>query len=284
MADVIEKIRALDLEHLCDESQRATAVNELYSLLARVESPIRRAWHLSVVVPTQLACLKIAIDLQFFHRWLESHDGAPASFPTLALLVPECGSQLFLRIIRVLSATHILQVNVDNLYEMSSLAKSLGQGNTSAIIDCCFDLVIPAALHAPTFLAATQYDNPTGGEIDNFKDFSGATIWNYLSERPSMSANLHHYMTATGTFRGTWSAIYTPAAQLTGIEDDILVVDIGGSAGHDLQAFRKNFPDAIGKLVLQDLPDVINKATDLDPSILKMGYDFFTEQSVKGET
>jgi hypothetical protein len=60
-----------------------------------------------------------------------------------------------------------------------------------------------------------------------------------------------------------------------------LLVDIGGGRGHDLEAFGKKFPNAKGKLVLQDLPP-IDDISELDQSIMRMKYDFFTEQPIKG--
>lgn len=60
------------------------------------------------------------------------------------------------------------------------------------------------------------------------------------------------------------------------------LVDIGGGAGHDLIEFRQHYPDAPGKLILQDLPAVLKQVEDLDPAIVCMEYDFFEEQPVKG--
>jgi hypothetical protein len=60
------------------------------------------------------------------------------------------------------------------------------------------------------------------------------------------------------------------------------LVDIGGNIGHDLVQFATNYPAHPGRLILQDLPDVINQITDLDLAIDRMKHDFFTEQPVKG--
>lgn len=68
------------------------------------------------------------------------------------------------------------------------------------------------------------------------------------------------------------------------INEDTLLVDIGGSVGHELSEFRRKWPDAPGRPVLQDLPEVIAQAKtmSLHSSIELMGHDFFTEQPVKG--
>lgn len=60
------------------------------------------------------------------------------------------------------------------------------------------------------------------------------------------------------------------------------LVDIGGNVGHDLERFRRRYPNHPGKLILQDLPMMIRQITDLDPAIVRMEYDFHQEQPVKG--
>lgn len=67
-------------------------------------------------------------------------------------------------------------------------------------------------------------------------------------------------------------------------KDAVLLVDIGGSFGHDIGEFHRKFPDAPGQLILQDLPVVIDQVTTLDSKIQRMKYDFFTEQPIKGKS
>lgn len=63
----------------------------------------------------------------------------------------------------------------------------------------------------------------------------------------------------------------------------VLMVDVGGSVGHDILGFHKAHPAQPGRLVLQDLAGQIDS---LDAEALKpvegMVHDFFTEQPVKG--
>lgn len=68
-----------------------------------------------------------------------------------------------------------------------------------------------------------------------------------------------------------------------GAPEDTLMIDIGGGRGHDLEAFRKKFPQAAGKLILQDLPPVIDDIKELHADIIRMKYDFFNPQPLTGE-
>lgn len=65
-------------------------------------------------------------------------------------------------------------------------------------------------------------------------------------------------------------------------KDAVLFVDIAGGVGHYTEQFRSRFPNTSGRLVLQDLPGVIQSSGDLHPRIEKIEYDFLTEQPVKG--
>ncbi|KAF5630765.1 sterigmatocystin 8-O-methyltransferase [Fusarium sp. NRRL 25303] len=59
--------------------------------------------------------------------------------------------------------------------------------------------------------------------------------------------------------------------------DAPLLVDVAGGLGHDIHDFKPP-----KKLILQDLPVVINDVKVIDPSIELMPHDFLTEQPVKG--
>ncbi|KAJ0298226.1 hypothetical protein COL516b_010149 [Colletotrichum fioriniae] len=64
--------------------------------------------------------------------------------------------------------------------------------------------------------------------------------------------------------------------------DAPLLVDVAGGLGHDIDEFKKMYPNHPGKLILQDLPVVINDVKGIDTSIELMGHDFLTEQPIKG--
>lgn len=94
-------------------------------------------------------------------------------------------------------------------------------------------------------------------------------------------------MSAYHQGRPSWmDAGFYPVSQLAqGLKhEDVLLVDVGGSVGHDLSEFQRKWSDMPGRLVLQDLPDVIEQAQSmlLHPRIEATAHDFFTEQPIKG--
>ena len=71
--------------------------------------------------------------------------------------------------------------------------------------------------------------------------------------------------------------------EFSGGEDDVLMVDLGGGGGHDLERFVAEFPKAKGHLVLQDLPATISDIKELSEGIKATAHDFFTPQPIKGK-
>ncbi|ETS84276.1 hypothetical protein PFICI_02301 [Pestalotiopsis fici W106-1] len=72
--------------------------------------------------------------------------------------------------------------------------------------------------------------------------------------------------------------------------DASALVDLGGGTGQILQDFQAAVPEYSGRLVLQEIPDVINVAQSLGvgkesgngPRIELQEHDFFTPQPLKG--
>lgn len=64
--------------------------------------------------------------------------------------------------------------------------------------------------------------------------------------------------------------------------DDVLLVDVGGGLGHDLEELKAKHPQLPGRLVLQDRPEVVRQVQHVSKGIELMEHDFFTEQPIKG--
>jgi hypothetical protein len=64
------------------------------------------------------------------------------------------------------------------------------------------------------------------------------------------------------------------------VDGDVLIVDVGGGYGHDLQKSCDLFPGSY-RTILQDMPETIEGAAVRD-QIKVMAYNFFDPQPVKG--
>lgn len=61
------------------------------------------------------------------------------------------------------------------------------------------------------------------------------------------------------------------------------MVDVAGGRGHDLAAFLARYPDVLGRLVLEDLPHVLEESTVDVGRIEKQAFDLFKPQPIHGE-
>lgn len=108
----------------------------------------------------------------------------------------------------------------------------------------------------------------------------------YLQANNPLGMQFNHHMGGYSRGRPTWMDRFPTQERLivgakTGAED-VLLVDIGGSVGHDLEAFHTRHPSAPGRLILQDLTVVLDQITTLTPTIERQPYDFHTPQPIRG--
>jgi hypothetical protein len=136
------------------------------------------------------------------------------------------------------------------------------------------------------FLTETGWRNPSEPR-NGFFQYANKTemhLFEYLASQPTLFADFNLFMGAVGGSQASWWEWYDVQGRLlTGFTGEVLLVDVGGGRGHELQGFNDKFGK--GKLVLQDLPGVIDGLAEgaLDSSIVRMGNDFFTHQPVQGE-
>jgi hypothetical protein len=108
----------------------------------------------------------------------------------------------------------------------------------------------------------------------------------YVQQDPELFKAFTQLMTRWRGLSKHWTEWYPVQANiLDGAStnaEEIIMVDMGGDRGHDLEIFLKSFPSTHGRLVLQDLPMTIATVPHLTPAIKPTVHDFFTPQPVKG--
>ena len=60
-----------------------------------------------------------------------------------------------------------------------------------------------------------------------------------------------------------------------------LFVDVGGGFGHQCNALRARLPNVPGRVILEDLPAVVARATPAE-GVEVLGHDFMKEQPIQG--
>lgn len=155
-----------------------------------------------------------------------------------------------------------------------------------AAIPSRYDLFLPPAANLPKYMRETKFQNPQGQSAFEFT--YQKTLWEHLGVNPDQQRDCAAYMAGRRGGQIRWLDVFPVASQLEGKmsrgsgDDNVLLVDIGGNQGHDLKIFRKRFPDLPGRLILQDLPEAVNKIPAPLEGIEVMPYNFFTPQLVKG--
>ena len=104
-----------------------------------------------------------------------------------------------------------------------------------------------------------------------------------MATRPKLQHAFNTVMTIARTNRGQEWYEFFPVETKLRVQSDShpVLIDIGGGLGHDLIAFKQKHPILPGKLIIQDLPIVIDSVKDLPSGISAMKHDFFAEQPVK---
>ena len=144
----------------------------------------------------------------------------------------------------------------------------------------------------PAYFEQTGYRCPTNPLAAPMQYAFGTDLgfWDMIEKDPRASQDFDTFMTASRKNRpifADWFPVqkqilngYQPAAEEK--EGGVLLVDIGGGRGQDVETFKNRFPTAPGRLILQDLARAIEHAT-LSPGIEVMLHDFMEPQPIKGE-
>jgi len=138
-----------------------------------------------------------------------------------------------------------------------------------------------------------KYQNPTNKDDSAWK-FGANTNDHYFEyiSRPGREheAKAFHDHMRFKTLGLKWhempNIMYSVFGSYQASKDEVLLVDVGGSSGHDLVSFRSCHPDMTGRLILQDLPEAVEAARAAGEvkgmGIEALEHDFFTPEDIHG--
>ena len=145
---------------------------------------------------------------------------------------------------------------------------------------------LPIIQKTPEFFQKSGYQNPgdpNNGPLQHAHNTTG-TCWDWLATNPDALGRFNTFMEDGRDDTSHWADWFPVQERLLNgsSADRPLLVDIGGGRGHDIEGFNKRFPVGAGKLVLEDLPSVIEDIQKLDSNIQRVKHSFFEPQPVKG--
>ncbi|KAL3458173.1 S-adenosyl-L-methionine-dependent methyltransferase [Aspergillus heterothallicus] len=231
--------------------------------------------------PLQVALARVGLDLGLFRMLKDSH--APL---TLAHLVEKTGAApgLLARILRFQAAFGLIKETGQEEYTASAMTAVFCNPNAAGAISHMFDVSGPCTLALPDFLAETGYAEPTSLKNCPFQRAfrTDQTLFEWLPQNPKHLSSLGQLM---GMQRPMVWVDHFPVLEYLGdfaaSPERPLLVDVGGSFGHQSKAFRAKFPNLRGRVIVQDMPQVIAQAPHTE-GVEFAAHDFFSPQPVRG--
>lgn len=189
---------------------------------------------------------------------------------------------------RVLTSSHIFVETGLERYASNHFSRILGTPANRAHFQVQNIIVGPAAGALGAYLEAHSFRSPTDHHNSplQFALKTPHDLWGYLKEDPSRAKMFNESMRSSAIVgaAGVPPFPFVDKLQIE-TEEEVLIVDVGGGKGQALESIQKTFPELKGRLIVQDLPEVIkdtNGSAHLPPSIETMAADFFKPQPVHG--
>ncbi|GAW11974.1 hypothetical protein ANO14919_013290 [Xylariales sp. No.14919] len=258
-------------------------------LLARFETPFERAWRLSWINSNIHMAVQIVLDVGIWEAWYLSKRHEISLLELHALARMPCDLMLLRRLFRLLAAEHVIRELGEDIYGATDFSQALGQHD-----DTVAQTILSGTHHGldssrnlPQFLARTAYAEPLDPKNSSYMDLTPERLGMFERCRanPDYQASFIGFMRGLAAYKLDWTQIYDTNILMSDFDTNgelPLLVDVGGAHGVDVERLLSRYPGLPdGKLILQDMPDVIAMAK-VSEKITVMHYDFFTPQPVKG--
>ncbi|KAL4872413.1 hypothetical protein BDV12DRAFT_193506 [Aspergillus spectabilis] len=201
---------------------------------------------------------------------------------------------LLIRVMRFLCAYNVFENNGEKVatYQATPLALALANGTTTGDTFKHLHNILPISAKLHAYFEKTSYENPDdayNGPLQFALDTKDH-YFAWLNKDLEVQSAFNTVMGFGRRMRNNWFEMYPVMERLSlaastssGITERVLIVDIGGNRGHELAALKAHFPPLQGRLVLEDLPSVIDNITEsLDENIRILKYSMFDPQPIQG--
>jgi hypothetical protein len=142
----------------------------------------------------------------------------------------------------------------------------------------------------PEYLKSINYALPT--ELTNgpfqYAHKTSLPFFAWIDRNPIYLSSFNNYMSAYRAGKPSWldPGFYPVEDRLVSGFDskvsDVLLVDVGGGLGHNLQEMAAKHQSLPGKLVLQDRPEVVSSlGASAQGVFVPTSHDFFTAQPIE---
>ncbi|KAJ5514342.1 O-methyltransferase family 2 [Penicillium fimorum] len=284
MDSIIAQIQAIAQN--TNEAGRLDIIQSLKQVKNELQSPKDAIMELGIPGLTN-AMLRIGADMGLFRSLARSD----VSLSTMQIAEITGASPPFLeRILRYLAATGIIKETGVNEYTTNSITHVLADPKGEAMIYHGFDTMGPVMQAMPAFFAENNYQDVTVNTNTPFQKAHNTklTSFEWLVQHPKHFENLQKIMTALQGSEWTEGfdlfineARKVPFKVSSAAPEIPFFVDVGGGHGHQCIELAKKYPNLLGYLVLQDLPEAVKNLTPID-GVKAEAYDFFQTQPITG--
>ena len=191
---------------------------------------------------------------------------------------------------RALTSAHLFNETSPSHYTQNAFSSVFLIPANRNMFKQMYDFIGRGIYTMPQFLESIQHQNPTDYNNGAFQYGHGTKLglFEYIKEDPERIKVFNSGMQSLAISDARKGAGPFPFDKKLGGEEilatDVMIVDVGGGRGQALKAIMETFPTLKGRMILQDVPNVIEdaKADDLPSFIEPMAASFFERQPVKG--
>ncbi|KAI1125485.1 S-adenosyl-L-methionine-dependent methyltransferase [Nemania abortiva] len=264
-----------------DDAARKQLLGAAMRAMAMLEAPLDSVWRM-IMSPHAPAALMTLLKAGVIQEIAKSD--SPTSADQLSK-VSGADRLLIVRLLRPLNALGVVKETRQEEYAPTPITKALVDRALLGGYQYMFSAVTRSLANMPFYLEKTGFKNVSGAP-GPFEDAHQDNFFPWLIKDPPMMSNFNAFMTGQRADRKQWFDFFdVNEILLKDAKDDpnsTLLIDVGGGEGHDIAEFHRRYPDAPGKLILQDTPPVIDSIQDLTPKVERQKHDFFQEQPIKG--
>ncbi|KFY89855.1 hypothetical protein V500_05419 [Pseudogymnoascus sp. VKM F-4518 (FW-2643)] len=271
-----------------NEGQRLSLLHSARALVNELEKPHERIMRMCYHESAIFMATKVLNDLGIFRILAKTAEPITAS-----KLAQDTGADCALveRLLKHVAIEFFVDEAGPDTYVANDTTRCIASSGAQGTIEDTFQVVRVVSAF-PDFLRETNYVNPTDKDKSAWK-YAYKTEQHFFEyvNSPGRERNLeafcNHMEFKTVGLKwyevpGIMEAAFGDAKVR---KQDVLLLDVGGNGGHDLIGFHKEHPSMPGRLILQDLPAIIqslDSAALSQQGIEVIGHDFFTPQPIHG--
>ncbi|KAJ5784436.1 S-adenosyl-L-methionine-dependent methyltransferase [Penicillium pulvis] len=231
-----------------------------------------------------IAMIRLGVDLGVFRDLSKANGSLTAS----QLASVHDASPIFMeRILRYLASTNmILEVGI-NEYRPNKITYVLADPRGEGMAYHGFDVSGPIVQVMPDFFMEKKYQDITSNRDTPFQKAFNTDLacFDWLVQHPKHFGSLQKIMTALEGAEWTvgFDLIKTEAEKIKSTtpqpSERPFLVDVGGGHGHQCVQLAKTYPNLLGRLVLQDLPEAVHSLPSIE-GVRAEAHDFFQKQPI----